>query len=53
MVKITKAKDLNDEIKRENLLQKIEKVSTTKQLEKLVKLTKDKSMIALLDSFDI
>jgi hypothetical protein len=53
MVKITKAKNLTDEIKRENYLQAIEKVASTDQLGKLVKLTKDKSMIAMLDSFSI
>ena len=53
MVKITKAKNLTDEIKRENYLQAIEKVATTDQLGKLVKLTKDQTMIAMLDSFTI
>ncbi len=53
MVKITKAKNLTDEIKRENYLQAIEKVASTDQLSKLVKLTKDKAMIAMLDSFTL
>ncbi len=50
MVKITQAKNLMDEVKRSNCLQAIEKIATTEQLEKLVKLTKDKSMISLLDT---
>jgi len=53
MLKITKAKNLTDEVKRENCLQAIEKVASTKQLEKLVKLTKDSSMITMLDQLPI
>lgn len=53
MVAITKATSINDEIKRANCLQAIERTATTDQLEKLEKLTKNKDMIALLDSFEI
>lgn len=53
MIKITKAKNLTDEVKRENCLQAIEKVATTDQLGKLVKLTKDQSLIAMLDQLTL
>ena len=53
MVTITKAKDFKDEVKRANCLQAIEKTATTEQLVKLQKLTKNKEMIALLDSFEL
>lgn len=53
MVKITKSKNFNDEVKRTNHLQAIEKVATTEQLAKLEKLATNKDMIALLDSFEI
>ena len=53
MVKITKAKNLSDEIKRENCLQAIEKVASTAQLVKLEKLTKDQTMIAMLDQLTL
>jgi len=53
MVKITKAKNLMDEVKRSNCLQAIEKVATTEQLIKLEKLTKDPSMISMLDQLPL
>ena len=53
MVKITKAKNLTDEVKRENYLQQIEKVASTDQLAKLVKLTRDPAMISMLDQLVI
>ena len=53
MVTITKYKDFKDEVKRANCLQAIEKAATTEQLVKLEKLTKNKEMIALLDSFEL
>ncbi|QQY81099.1 hypothetical protein JJL45_09165 [Tamlana sp. s12] len=53
MVTITNFKDFNDEIKRTNCLQSIEKVATTAQLEKLEKLTNDKDMVAMLDALEI
>lgn len=53
MVTITKSKDFNDEVIRTNCLQAIEKAASTKQLIKLEKLTKNKDMIALLDSFEL
>lgn len=53
MVKITKAKNLADEVKRENCLQAIEKVASTAQLIKLEKLTKDRTMIAMLDQLTL
>lgn len=53
MVKITKAKNFSDEVKRENALQEIEKAASTEQLQKLVKLTKNPSMIAMLDQFQV
>ncbi len=53
MVKITKAKNLTDEVKRSNCLQAIEKVATTKQLQKLEKLTRDPSMITMLDQLTL
>ncbi len=53
MVSITRSKDFNDEVKRTNCLQAIEKAATTDQLIKLEKLTKNRDMIALLDSFEL
>ena len=52
MVKITRAKDFNDELQREQYLQEIEKAATTDQLKKLAALSKDAGMVAMLDLYN-
>lgn len=52
-VRVKFAKDFEDEVQREKYLQEIEKVATTDQLSKIVKVASNKEMVAMLDSLEI